>query len=72
MRRVRCDTGGCNGEGVVRDIPDVRVAPGVVTRPELFCEHCGSALPDLDLVPAGRPRERMVTGPGERRTKSNK
>lgn len=67
MRSVRCTTPDCEHRGVVRDIPDMPVAAGVVQRPDLYCAGCGQALPDLNAAPAVAKREKAVRRPAETR-----
>lgn len=67
MRQVRCGTAGCEWDGVVRDVPDIRIARGVVTRPDLYCEGCGSQLAVTGKKRARRAPERAVTIPPETR-----
>ena len=70
MRTVRCATPDCPSYGLVRTVPDRRAAPGVVYRPDLFCEGCGSALAERAADPREETAVRNPPETAARRTKA--
>lgn len=40
----RTEHGACPNKNMVRKVPPIKIMPGVVARPAVYCDHCGSEL----------------------------